>query len=311
VTGRGWAWLRSALALAILAYSGWQLSQAWSSLQLQQFSLHPLAALAALLCGALALVVLALVSALGARAARLGSPGPRFYVGWLRVWFQGYFYRYVPGKVLLVVERMRLGERLGVPRAASVMLVLWESLLLLAGAGLLGGLGLLCVPRSPDEPVSALSVGVLAAGCLLASILLGPLLSALAARVPALGQRLPGLVLDVSPWAQMGLVLGNALAWALLGASFALCAMALEPGEPLAPSLPLLVVWFVASYVGGQVTSVAPAGLGVREGLLVAGLAGVVPAPVALAWAVAHRIGLSLVELALVGLAMLIRLPED
>jgi hypothetical protein len=312
VTSRSWAWLRAALALGILGYSGWQLASAWSALEPSALSLRPLPAALSGLLGASALLTLALVSGLGARAARLGQPGPRFLLGWLRVWFQGYFYRYAPGKVLLVVERVRLGERLGVPRAASVMLVLWESLLLLAGAGLIGGLGLLMIPRSQEQPVSALSVALLAAACLLASLLLGPLLQILAARVPALGRRLPGAVLEVSPGAQLALVLGNALAWALLGASFALCARALQPdGEGAAPPLALLVVWFVASYVGGQVTSVAPAGLGVREGLLVAGLAGVVPAPVALAWAVAHRIGLSLVELVLVGLSLLVELPVE
>ena len=36
-----------------------------------------------------------------------------------RIWWVSYMYRYVPGKVLLVVERARLGAPLGIPPAAG------------------------------------------------------------------------------------------------------------------------------------------------------------------------------------------------
>lgn len=298
--------LRVLVAVGILAFSVLQVVRGSASLDRTALSFHWAPALGSAVAGGAAFLTLALVSAAGARSAGLGTSGRQFWVGWLRVWFQGYFYRYVPGKVFLVVERVRLAERLGVPRSASVMLVVWESLLLLAGAGLVGGLGLLALP--PSEVVSARAVAVLAVGCLVGSIGLWPALGWLARRFPAIQERLPGLVLDVSPLAQLGLVLGNGLAWVLLGVSFAECARAVAPGE--VPDPALLVTWFVASYVGGQVTSVAPAGLGVREALLVAGLAGVVPAPVALAWAVIHRVVLTGVELLSFGCTLLVRLPE-
>ncbi len=303
-----WKWARWVLAAGILLFSGWRLAEAWSSLEHVDLVFRIGPAVGSALTGAGALLALALVSAAGARAANLPSP-PRagFWLGWMRVWFQGYFYRYIPGKLVLVVERARLGELLGVPRAASVMLVVWESLLLLSGAGVLGSIGLLSMPPREGQPVSGAAVAVLATASLAGSIVLWPALGAVAARFPRVRARLPGIVLTVSPLAQVALVAGNALAWLLLGASFALCCQALSPGST--PDATRLATWFVASYVGGQVASVVPAGLGIREALLVAGLADVVSAPVALAWAVAHRIVLLVVELVMVGLSLLIRLP--
>lgn len=300
--------VRYGLAAAILAYSSWKLADAWTSLEPTALVWRPAPLFGAGLVGGGALVALAVVSLVGLRAADLppGGPAPGFVAGWMRVWFQGYFYRYVPGKVMLVVERARLGEKLGVPKAASVMLVVWESLLLLAGAGLFGGVGLLALPE--DGPLSGAVVGAFAGASLLGSIAMWPILGWIADRVPRLKEKLPGLILSVSPVAQAGLVAGNAVAWALLGASFALVCAAMAPGDP--PDTAMLVVWFVASYVGGQLASVVPAGIGVREGLLVAGLATVAPAPLVLAWAVAHRILLAVVELLLLGATLLVKLPD-
>lgn len=309
-----WGLLRLALAAAILVYSAEQLAEAWRTVDLSAMSLRLAPLCLGAVFGGAALVTLALVSAAGARAAGLGASGARFYLGWTRVWFQSYFFRYVPGKVALVIERARLGERLSVPRSASVVLVLWESLLLVAGAALLGGVGVLLLPAeriSGGSPVSGLAILALAALGLLASIALGPLLRTLSRRSPWLAHRLPDLVLEVSPWSQGLLVLGNTVAWALLGLSFAETARALpSPGLGEAPDMVTLVTWFVASYVGGQVTSVAPAGLGVREAILVAGLSSGMPAPVVLAWAVAHRVISALVEIVLVASTLLIPLPD-
>lgn len=303
--------LRWGLTVAILGYSGWRLAAAWTSLEPTDLAFRPLPAALSALAGAAALVTLGLLSAAGLRAAGLpeGPPPPRLWPMWTRVWLQSYFYRYVPGKVMLVVERVRLGERLGVPRATSVVLVVWESLLLMAGAGLLAGLGLLVRPPRAEDPISGAAVGGLALAALLGSLALWPVLRVMASRFSAVRTRVPGLVLAVPARAQIALAAGYAGAWLLLGVSFAALCHALSPAAELDPVL--LVSWFVASYVGGQVSSVTPAGLGVREGLLVAGLAGTVAAPVALAWAVAHRILLSLVELVVVSASLLVELPEE
>jgi hypothetical protein len=296
--------LRWALTLAILGWCGWQLAGAWSELAGLRVELAPGPAIAAVASGGAALVALAVVSAAGARAARLGSGDSRFWLGWMRVWFQGYFYRYFPGKVALLVERARLARSLGVPHAGSVVLVVWETLLLLAGAGVLAGGALLVLPVGP---VSGVAAGAVSGVALVGSLALGPVLRWVGRTWPALGARLPGLALEVPALAQVALVAGNAVAWALLGASFACVARALPAAE--AP-VGLLVTWFVASYVGGQLAGAVPAGLGVREGLLVAGLAPYAPAHAVLAWAVGHRVVLTVAELILLGLAVWIPLPS-
>ncbi len=307
--------VRWGLAAAIVGAGAWRLASTWAELEVPALVHGPERIALASVVGATALVVLALLSAAGVRAAdlpppiagRSGAP-PRFWPMWVRVWLQAYFFRYVPGKVMLVVERVRLGERLGVSRAASLVLVVWESLLLVAGAGVVAGVGLMALPANPDAPVSRVAVAVLAIVAVAASILLMPVLRLGAAAIPALRARVPGLVLAVPTITQLALVLGYGVAWLLLGGSFAFTVRAFEGGQDT--HVTLLVCWFVASYVAGQVSSVTPAGLGVREALLVAGLSATLPAPVALAAAVAHRILLSLVELVVLGASLTIRLPE-
>ena len=300
--------LRALVAVLILGWGGHSVWEAWNELDRSTLKLDPVGLMLAALAGAAGLLSLALTSALGVRAAGLGG-APDFVASWLRVWFTGYFYRYIPGKVMLVVERARLGGRLGVPTSTSVILVVWESLLLLAGAGLAGGAGLALGASSQANPVSTRMIVLLAATALVGSLLLGPLLVALSTRWPRLAARLPGLLFQVPARAQLLLVGGNMIAWLLLGASFSLLAASVSPER--APPTGALLTWFIVSYVGGQVTSVAPAGLGVREALLIAGLADFVPAPLALAWAVAHRILLSTVELILVLLSQLLPLPNE
>ncbi len=308
--GRAAAIARWVLAIGIVVWSVWQLQASWGSIQASGLAFRPAQAAAAALAGALGLLTLMAVSGVGVLLARLPNvTGRTFWLGFARMWFIGYFFRYIPGKLVLVSERVRLGARLGIPATAGVMLVVWESLLLLAGSGLLGGVGLLFLPVQSDQPVSGGVIVALALGSLLGSVLMWPALGLVARWFPAVLDRLPGLVLDVPAAWQVLLVIGNALGWGLLGLSFAFFCQATAPGDP--PGTALLVTWFVASYVGGQLVSVSPAGIGVREGLIVAGLGAVATGPVALAWAVGHRILLTLVEFALEAVSALLPLPAE
>src|SRR4051812_10424093 len=166
--------LRWVLAAAIVGVGAWRLREAWSGVEGAAFHVRPLEMVLAALTAAAALTSLALLSGAGVRAAGLpeGGPPPRLWLSWVRVWFQSYFFRYVPGKLVLVVERVRLGERLGIPRATSVLIVVWESFLLLAGAGILAGVGLLVSPPRVDGLVSGPAIAALATASLLGSLAL-------------------------------------------------------------------------------------------------------------------------------------------
>jgi uncharacterized membrane protein YbhN (UPF0104 family) len=100
-----------------------------------------------------------------------------------------------------------------------------------------------------------------------------------------------------------------AAVWAAWGCAFYLVCLQFVTLSPRL--MPLVVFWFVAGYVIGFVSSIAPAGLGVREGLIVLGLSGAMPAGEAVALALAGRIWMTLVELVWVGIAWRIPMPRD
>lgn len=301
-------WTLSVLAVGL---AGRQLSAAWASTTMPVFVGTPASVLAVLGVSTLALLSLATVSAFGIRFARLlpTTPFPRLWCLWIRVWFPSYFYRYIPGKVMLVAERVRLGSRLGIPSATSVLLVVWESGLLLAGSAVFGAVGLLVRPPADATLVSQPAVIGLAAVSLAGCLTFPLVLRGLARGFPALGARIPGLVLEVPAAAQLLLVLGNAACWLMLGVSFLLTARLFAGGAEVDSAS--LIIWFVGSYVVGQVSSVTPAGIGVREAVLVAGLTSVAPAPVVLAWAIANRLLLAAVEGTLLLGSLLVPFPRS
>lgn len=303
-------YLRWALAAAAFALAGQQLRAAWSSATMPQFTGSPAQVAAALGVSTAALVGLATVSWLGVVAARLAPERglAQHWRRWFRLWFQSYVYRYIPGKVVLAAERARIGARLGVPPATGVLLVVWESGLLVAGAAVFGVVGILLRPPAQDGLVSPGAAAGAAVVALIGCLTFPALLRAAVARVPALAARVPGLMLEVPVAAQLGLVLGNALCWLLLGLSFAATARLFAGGD--AVDAGSLVVWFVASYVLGQVSSVTPAGLGVREAVLVAALSNVAPAPLVLAWSVATRLVQAACEFTLLAASMAVRIPD-
>ncbi len=294
---------RMVAALGVVVWVGWRLFQDWNAASFPAWTPTFPVAFGAVAAGAAGLLALPLLFVAELRVAGLHRPEHRAF--YARIWLQGYFFRYVPGKVLLVAERVRLGSLVGLAPATSVVLVLWETLLLLVGACLLacGGMAVL----GPQAGGTGLSiVGALVAAVVL---LLGftPGLRWLTRVIPWLAHRVPGLVLDV-PWTRQGLLsLGYMVVWLALGASFALTCRLFESGADAGLNEAL---WFVMSYVVGLVIGVTPAGLGVREGLVVAGLSGVYAPATALAFALASRLLMTAVELVAVLVATTIPAPE-
>lgn len=291
--------VRLLLAALVLGWVLWRLQADWTGLHLPEEGLVWGYLGLAALSGAASLILLAALCAGGVRAAGLYRTEHR--LAYLRMWLQSLFWRYVPGKVLLVAERIRLGQRLDIPRATSVVLVVWETLLLLAGATVAGMLALPLV-----APVSPAALGAL--GLALAGMLLGfPwVLRQAVGRFDWLAKRVPHLALDVAPSAQAALVGGYLGAWVLLAASFVFTCRFMGAEAGLEAGL-----WFVGAYVAGVVVGVTPAGLGVREGVLAAGLAETLGAPEALAFAVVNRLVMTGVELVVIAGATLVPMPEE
>jgi glycosyltransferase 2 family protein len=290
--------LRIALTIAILAGLGWKVRGEWPSvraLTLRGSALDVLGALALSLGGIFGLP-LGFVVLL--KRAKLYRPSARRF--YFRLWLQSYFYRYVPGKVMLMAERVRLGALVGLGGPLSLGLLLWESILLMGGAclvalsmlGMSGGAG----------PASLAYVEVAAALSVLA-MLAFPWAVARGRRSAWARERLGGLVeLELGYGDQLLVTVTCALAWITLGTAFYCLCRWFLPLEPRV--LPNVVFAFVAGYVVGQVSGVIPGGLGVREAVMAIGLTGVVEPGQAVALAVAERLWMTAIEVVSVALVV-------
>ncbi|MEN1929594.1 lysylphosphatidylglycerol synthase domain-containing protein [Luteimonas sp. MJ250] len=181
--------------------------------------------------------------------------------------------KYLPGNVGHHVGRIGLSIALGIPLAVLVASMAYEvALLLLAhlfialASGALSGPGLGVLLRLGDSD-SAIVIAVAIAVLGLAAL---PLLSRLLPWFTGLvvkrrgGSGTPPRPL---PMATMFEVLGlYAIAMLLTGGGLAALSHGLFPGEPV--DYALLVAAFTLAWAVGFVTPGAPAGLGVREGLL-------------------------------------------
>jgi uncharacterized membrane protein YbhN (UPF0104 family) len=119
--------------------------------------------------------------------------------------------------------------------------------------------------------------------------------------VPGAGKTPPAGVV-----AQAALV--NLVAWIGYGLAFWLLARGVVPDVRLAPLT--AVAAFAASYVAGLIALFAPAGLVVREGLLIALLQGVTGPGAAAVLAVASRILLTIAEVGAAAPFILLRVEK-
>jgi uncharacterized membrane protein YbhN (UPF0104 family) len=179
------------------------------------------------------------------------------------------------------------------------VLVLWETVLVLGGAGVLAPLGLAFG--------SERSVALGSALCVLALVAFLPVLRLAARWVPALREGVGPLLMQVPLAVQAGLVAGYAIVWLLLGVSFAATCRWFVSGDGAGPGAAL---WFVSAYAAGLVVPFLPAGVGVREAVLVVGLRQWIPPEDAVAMALASRITMTAIELALLGLSRLVAVPD-
>jgi hypothetical protein len=298
---------RVLLTAAVLAFVVDRLVRDWDGVR--GLALAPSAGMGVAAVGLGVVAMLGLPALCVAILARLGLYRRELRWFYVRMWLQSYLYRYVPGRVLLVVERVRLGRRAGLPAAASIVVVAYETLLLLGGGALVVAAGVAFAGAgsgAPDGAGTLLWLGGIAAGVMLLGF---PWLLGIATRWPAVVARFGDLrAYRLGAGAQSALMVGFAAVWlAMGGAFFACCRWFVPLGAREAPTV---VFWFVASYVAGLAMPLAPAGLGVREGLLVVGLTRLVGAGPAAALAIAGRVLMTLIELACVaGAVALVRVP--
>jgi len=223
----------------------------------------------------------------------------------VRIWFLANLARYVPGNVWSFVGAVELARREGAPRRTTLA-VMALTQALSVGVALLVGLPVLAAERARLGRSALLGLAVAVA--LVALVVVGwrPLERLARRRFPESGLLLDrvlhrgagaGADAAVLPplWATAGLAGGYAAYWGLTGLAFAALVRSIFP---LAPSaVPLAVAGYAAAYAVGFLSLLTPAGLGVREGVLVLALGPVLPAGPALVVALVSRLWMMVFEL--------------
>ena len=226
------------------------------------------------------------------------AAGTRVAAG-ARIWFLSNLARYVPGNVWSYVGAVELARREGVARRTTLA-VMALTQVLSVGVAVAAGLPVLLAERARLGRPALLGALVVAAVAALAAAIRRQLLGLARRRMPGFDPA------DLTPSAGTVALLaaGYAVYWAVTGLAFAALVASLYP---LAPAdVPLVMAAYAAAYAAGFLALLTPAGLGVREGVLVVALAPVLPAGPALVVALLSRVWMMLVELAGAGVAHLV-----
>ena len=306
---RSFAVLQVGFALAVTWYAGQKLADRWSEFGEVGATVDPewrwvVPASVIVLCTYL-LLVHVWVAQLRAWGVKVPFPTAA------RMWFISNLGRYVPGKVwgigtlVVMAQRRNLSPAATVGSSVLVMLIGIVSglaVVLITGAG---AAELLLRQRGMDAPSWAVPLAaVLALGALAAAPVLLPAMAGGLARATGRESVLPSLP-AAAVWSA---ALGTGLSWILYGVAFQLFSAGMI-GEARGAAASYIAI-YTAAYIVGLV-SPSPAGAGVREGGLVAGLLslGLATAPQALIIALGSRVWLTVLEVAPGAVSLLLR-PE-
>lgn len=286
------------LALVCVA-AGWALHTHWGQARDAFLDLPPWAPPTAVLSGMAGLA--AQMMAWRALLAGLGSPLPRRVAA--RVMFVGQLGKYLPGSVWAFVAQVELARDHAVPRARGA-----AATLLAVAVTVATGLAVAAValPLSSTEAARRWWWALALAPLLLAA--LHPRVVTwgigLAARTFARFRAVAETgTVDIGGRAITTAVAWTLLAWAPLGAHLWVLTWAVG-GDPLS-SLGPAVGAYALAWTLGLLVVFAPAGLGVREAVLVVALAPVVDAGAALVLAVLSRLVMTVADLAWAGAGLL------
>jgi glycosyltransferase 2 family protein len=274
---------------AVAVVIGLYLARSWDAVSAFDWHLRPLPLVGATLCFAAFYVLSGLLwwlilRACGLRSGRLAA---------VTTWGQSVLARYLPGNVFMFIGRLWMSVRQGLEPDRVTAAMVYEQVISVAGALLTAAL--LFPFWQYERSLTAWSL-------LLVPVLVGVLHPRVFAPLAALVLRLlrrPPLV-QVMPFGWVCLVLACSVGlWLLTGLGGWLTAAAVTGAG--AGALPEITIALALAFVAGMVAFFVPSGIGVREGVLAAAAAGVLPgAAVALAWALLLRLWVTLVELAFV-----------
>ncbi len=256
-----WRILQLAFAAALVAFVVRKLAQEWSAVRSALESARP----DWLALAASALLVLATYAVLIEtwRVMLRGFAHNIPFVDAARIWTLSNLGKYLPGKVWAITALVVMTREYGVPASegatVSVLLTLINTIVGFVVA-IAAGSNLLQLPPWVAWLVAALAFAVLATPAVLprAGAVVGKLL----------GRAI--VLRSLPPRAVMLAAVHTALAWLMYGVAFQLFAHGVLGSAPGA--LRDYVAVFAGSYLLGFIFIFAPAGVGVREGVMAAAL---------------------------------------
>lgn len=300
-----WRAIQVAFVVLVFAYGGRRIAADWAAAEasageggLLALRWGPLAAATGLVYLTYLLLVQLWRFVLRAWHTRLGLADA------LAIWFISALGRYVPGRVAAIAAMAVMARRRGVSAAAATGSALLNTLLNIA-AGLLVAVALTGQELDRILPGAGRVAPLLTAAALLGVVLLPWLLPPAIRLVRRLTRR--EFEVPTTPASAVWLTLaGNVVAWALYGLAFMWFTSGVL-GEAAGATTSYVAV-YTLSYVAGFLFLPAPGGLGVREGVMVAGLTALGLATEPQAWLVAFasRLWLLVLEI-LPGLLFLAR----
>lgn len=207
------------------------------------------------------------------------------------VWGKSLIARYVPTNVLMVVGRVVMAERHGVPKRVTLASVVYELGLAFGTAVMVGAYFVIELPDLQGQPgryaVLALVPAVLAG---FHPRLFRPLVDFALGK---LGREPLPRVLPFGRVLELGA--GYTLAWALIGVGVFAFASGLHPLD--LSDLPYVAASYPVAFCVAVLTFIVPSGIGTRDAALATAMAAVLAGAVATAIAVGFRIFQTLVEL--------------
>lgn len=283
-----YAVVRIILLAGVVGLLAWQIIAGWESVKSLTFQWDGASLAGALVSGLLAyqcLFVGWLI--LLRRTGHFAAGNVSLYA---RIWWVSYLYRYVPGKVLLLVERARMGSAVGIPPVAGAALTIIETIFaILAGSAV--SLIAISYYAGIDDQLFFSAV-ILSVG----TVFLFPAVYRLFCGLSIIKKRFPELQsVALRSKDVLVVVVPYVLHFLLLGTSFFLMSRSLQLFAW--SDLPLLCGVYALSHVVSLLALIAPGGLGVREGAFAIQLGRFVPHGVAEALAIGARVWFTLIEL--------------
>jgi len=300
---RVYATIRLILLLGIVVYLAWEMVRHWPDVQALSVRVDGLT-----LCAAALLGIMAYQCLFGGWLIllwRVGCFDRRQLKFYSRVWWVSFLFRYLPGKVFLVIERVRMGSMVGIPPATGVAVALVETLLAVFAAVWVSLLAVSYYVGQTQWTIIGLCIASVVIFLLLpASIRFLCSMSVVRRKFPEMASLTLGWrdLLLASP--------AFILHYILLAGSLFLCLNLVQ--ELPWTVFPGICGVYALSHLAGAVAMISPGGLGVREGALSLQLSRVLPGGVAVTVAIGIRLWFVLLELLSLGVVMVLspQLPE-